>query len=208
MERAQPQYVLGGEKERQLQLKAQAMNLPYRGFTLIELLIAVAIFVFLIMLAGPMYAQFMANSQIRNAGEAMLNGVRQAQATAISGNTLARLVVNTATGWRILETIEGAEPSPPNPIQVYSLADGAPNATVAITPAGATQITFDGFGRIVGNTDATSTISCINVTNSNVSGTRNLRVVVSNTGIGIGTKLCDPAAPGTEPQACPATPCA
>jgi YD repeat-containing protein len=93
-------------------------------------------------------------------------------------------------------------------VQLFCVAEGAPNATVATTPGGATQITFDGFGRIVGNTDASATISCINVTNSNVSGTRDLRVVVSNTGIGIGTKLCDPAAASTEPQACPATPCA
>jgi type IV fimbrial biogenesis protein FimT len=207
MERAQPQHVLGGAEERQLQLRAQAMNIPYRGFTLIELLVAVSIFVFLIMLAGPMYGQFMANSQIRNASEAMLNGVQRAQATAISGNTLARLVLNTATGWQILETIEGAEPSPPNPVQVYSLSDGAPNATVTTTPAGATQITFDGFGHIIANADASATISCINVTNSNVSGTRDLRVVVSNTGIGIGTKLCDPAVASTEPQGCPVTPC-
>jgi type IV fimbrial biogenesis protein FimT len=184
------------------------MNFSYRGFTLIELLVAVTIFVFLIMLAGPMYGQFMANSQIRNAGEAMLNGVQQAQATAIKGNTWARLVVDTATGWQILETIEGAEPSPPNPIQVYSKSDGAPNATVTTTPAGATQITFDGFGRILPqNLDGTDAISCFNITNSNVSGTRNLRVVVTNTGIGIGTKLCDPAAASTEPQACPANPC-
>jgi type IV fimbrial biogenesis protein FimT len=184
------------------------MTIPNHGFTLIELLIGLAIFGFLIMLAGPMYAQFMANSQIRNAGEAMLNGVRQAQSTAISGNTWTRLVVNTATGWQILQTIEGTEPSPPNPIQVYSIRDGSPNATVTTTPAGATQITFDGFGRIIANADASATISCVNVTNSNVSGPRNLRVVISNTGVGIGTKLCDPAAPSTEPQACPANPCA
>ena len=29
----------------------------------------------------------------------------------------------------------------------------------------------------------------------------------SNTGIGVGTKLCDPAAVSTEPQACPAIVC-
>ncbi|HEV8259051.1 MAG TPA: GspH/FimT family pseudopilin [Casimicrobiaceae bacterium] len=183
------------------------MNIRNRGFTLIELMIGLAIFGFLIMLAGPMYAQFMANSQIRNAGEAMLNGVRQAQSTAISGNSLARLVVNTATGWQVLQTIEGTEPSPPNPIQVYSKSDGSPNAIVTTTPAGATQITFDGFGRIIPNADATATISCINVTNSNITGPRDLRVVISNTGIGIGTKLCDPAAASTEPQACPVTLC-
>ena len=60
-----------------------------RGFTLIEMLIAVAIFAFLIMLAGPMYAKFMGNSQIRNAGDGMLNGVQQAQSIAVRGNTLA-----------------------------------------------------------------------------------------------------------------------
>ncbi len=179
-----------------------------RGFTLIELLVALVIFGFLLMLAGPMYAQFMGNSQIRNAGEAMLNGVQHAQTTAIRANSLARLVVTPATGWRILETIEGAEPSPPNPIQVYSLTDGSPNAAVTTTPAGATQITFDGFGRIVTNADLTATISCINVDHASMTGLRNLRVVISNTGIGIGTKLCDPAAVATEPQACPATPCA
>jgi len=184
------------------------MTIPNRGFTLIELLIGLAIFGILIMLAGPMYAQFMANSQIRNAGEAMLNGVRQAQSTAIRGNTWTRLVVNTATGWQILQTIEGTEPSPPNPIQVYSLSDGSPNATVNTTPLGATQITFDGFGRIIDNVDLSARISCIDVTNSNVTGTRNLRVVISNTGIGAGTMLCDPAAAATEPQACPANPCA
>src|SRR5207245_10032 len=149
-------------------IETSDMTMRFRGFTLIELMIALAIFAFLIMLAGPMYAKFMGNSQIRNAGEGMLNGVQHAQSTAIRGNTLARLVVNTATGWRILETIEGAEPSPPNPIQVYSLHDGSPNAKVTTTPDGATQITFDGFGRIVANADATATISCINVTNLNI----------------------------------------
>ena len=186
------------------------MTMFLRGFTLIELLIALAIFAFLIVLAGPMYAKFMGNSQIRNAGDGMLNGVQLAQSTAVRGNTLARLVVDPTAGtggWRILETIEGAEPAPPNPIQVYSVTDGSPHASVVPTPAGATQITFDGFGRIVSNLDATPTISCINVDHSMMTGLRSLRVVISNTGIGVGTKLCDPAAVSTEPQACPATPC-
>jgi type IV fimbrial biogenesis protein FimT len=187
------------------------MTMRLRGFTLIELLIALAIFGFLIMLAGPMYAQFMANSQIRNAGEGMLNGVRWAQTTAIRGNTLTRLVVDPTAGtggWRVLQTIDGAEPAGlPNPIQVYSLTDGSPNASVVPTPAGATQITFDGFGRIIANADASATISCINIDHVSMTGLRNLRVVISNTGIGAGTKLCDPAAASTEPQACPVNPC-
>jgi len=184
-----------------------------RGFTLIELLIALAIFAFLIMLAGPMYAKFMGNSQIRNAGDGMLNGVQLAQSTAVRGNTRARLVVDPTVGtggWRILETVDGTEPAGlPNPVQVYSLTDGSPNVAVTTTPPGATQITFDGFGRIVNpNVDLTAPITCINVDHASMTGLRSLRVVISNTGIGIGTpKLCDPAAASTEPQACPATPC-
>ncbi len=185
------------------------MTIPNRGFTLIELLIALAIFAFLIMLAGPMYAKFMGNSQIRNAGEAMLNGVRLAQTTAISANSQTQLVVTAATGWQIQYVDPGTcVPAPAQPAP-YSLKEGAANTTLQLTPAGATQITFDGFGRIIiPNCDGTPTISCVNVTNSNITGPRDLRVVISNTGIGIGTKLCDPAAVSTEPQACPATPCA
>lgn len=178
-----------------------------RGFTLIELLIALAIFGLLLMLAGPQYAQFLASSQVRNAAEALLNGVQRTQTTAITGNAQARLVLDPTTGtggWQILETIDGGEPSPPNPIQVYVFVDGAPDAALARTPGDATQITFDSFGRIIPNADATATLRCIDVTNSKLSSARPLRVVISNTVMSAGTKLCDPAAAATEPQACPA----
>jgi type IV fimbrial biogenesis protein FimT len=179
----------------------------FRGFTLIELLIALAIFIFLIMLAGPMYATFTANSQIRNASEAMLNGVQQAQAAAVRNNTLARLLVDKTTGtggWQVLQTVDGAELA--TPVQIYTVRDGAPYATITPLPGDARQITFDGFGRIVPNVDATATLTCIKVAHSILSSstTRNLNVAISNTGTGIGTKLCDPAVAATEPQACPA----
>ncbi len=179
--------------------------LRLRGFTLIELMIALAIFIFLIMLAGPMYAQFMANSQIRNAAEAILNGVQKTQATAVHGNTLARLLLDPTTGtggWKVLQTIDGTES--PTPVQVYVLQDGAPKTNVNTLPGDARQITFDGFGRIVPNVDASGTLTCIKVTH--LSGTRNLNVAISSSGIAAnkGIKLCDPSVVATEPQACPA----
>ncbi len=62
-----------------------------------------SLFAFLIALAVPMYADFLGNSQVRNAAEAMLNGVLSAQTAAISANTQVQLVVTPATGWTIAE---------------------------------------------------------------------------------------------------------
>jgi len=179
------------------------MSRSTTGFTLIELMVALAIFGILLMLAGPQYAMFMANHQIRNATDALLNGVQQAQGAAVRDNTVARLLVDKTTGtggWQVLETIEGAESA--TPVQVFSVKDGAPAAIMTAVPADATQITFDGFGRIVPNVDATATLTCIKVTHS-LTGTRPLNVAISSTGTGVGTKLCDPAVVSTDPLGCP-----
>jgi type IV fimbrial biogenesis protein FimT len=180
------------------------------GFTLIELMVALAIFGFLLVLAGPQLALLLGNAQIRNATDALVNGVQQAQATAIRGNTLARLVVDPTTqtgGWRILMTLDGLESSPPNPIQVYALADGAPKASITPLPPDARQITFDGFGRVVPNVDGTSTLTCLKVDNVGfAAGTaRRLNVAITDQGLNVGTKICDPD-PNVagQPQACPA----
>lgn len=180
-----------------------------RGFTLIELMVAAALFALLIALAVPMYGNFLGNAQTRNAAEAVLNGVQEAQALAVKENLQTQLVVNPATGWQISflnadTSIPAQTPIPPAP---FLLQDGAPYAVLTATPGGATEISFDGFGRIIPNPDATATISCINVTNSKLGSARTMRVVVSNTTQGVATKLCDPQAAATEPQACPAIAC-
>ena len=212
-----------------------------RGFTLIELLIALTIFGFLIMLAGPQLATFLASSQVRNGGEALLNGVQRAQSTAIATNSPTRLVLDPTTGtggWQILavdpsdNTVPAPNPATPcgvrvgpactaqtcNPIQQFCAKDGAADAALAVTPGGATAVTFDGFGRVQCNTTTDVSLACdgstnlqwVDVTNSRNASARALRVCITNqqapAGIGIAAsqiKLCDPAAPATEPQACP-----
>jgi type IV fimbrial biogenesis protein FimT len=174
-----------------------------RGFTLIELMIALAIFGILLMLAGPQLAQFMANSQIRNAAESMLNGVQQAQTFAVKQNGLARLLVDPTTGtggWQVLVTVDGVEGAA---VQVYSLVDGAPKTAITPVPADARQITFDGFGRVVPNVDASATLTCLKVTDASANP-RNLNVAITSLALNVGTKLCDPAVAATEPQGCPA----
>src|SRR5205814_9327036 len=101
--------------------------LRVRGFTLIELLIALAIFGFLIMLAGPQLAAFMGNSQIRNATDAMLNGVQHDHATAVRNNTPARLDVDTTAGtggWQACQTIHRTEST--TLLHTYAYRDEGP----------------------------------------------------------------------------------
>ena len=180
-----------------------------RGFTLIELLVALSLFAILLAMAVPTYINFVSNSQVRNGAEAMLNGVLSAQTAAVNANTQVQLIVTPATGWQIQfvnpdNSIPAQAPVPPAP---YLLSAGAPQATITTTPGGATELTFDAFGRIIPNPDTSQSISCINVTNAAFASARALRVVISNSTQATGTKLCDPAVAQTEPQACPVTVC-
>lgn len=180
------------------------MNMRPSGFTLIELMIALSIFAILVFLALPMYAQFMGNSQIRNAAENSLTGVRLAQATAIKGNSLARFVID-ANGWAVYAWNDEIADFAVVPVQSYQFAEGASQTTHTLTPAAATKVTFDGLGRVV--PDASS-LTQIEVTNPSVTNPRKLRVMISGIGGNTGIKLCDPD-PGvdtSDPRACPPPP--
>ena len=215
-----------------------------RGFTLIEIMVALAIFGLLIALAGPQLAHFLNNSQVRNGAEAILNGVQQAQATAMRDNLPTQLALTTTTGtggWEILvadpkdNTVPAPNPAAPcgppppacaagkvcNPEHLFCFKDGAPAVQVAATPAGATAVTFDGFGRIQCNTDAnlvcdgTTNLQWIKVTNSQDGSARELHVCITDRQApavagsvpvhASQIKLCDPNVAATEPQACPAS---
>lgn len=163
------------------------------GFTLIELLITLAIFVLLIMLAGPMYADFMGNTQIRNAAENTLTGVRLAQTEAVRGNTQVEFVLDITPvvgGWQVLRLNEdtGAFDMA---VQSYKWADGASKTQVGA--GGLTKVTFNGLGRIMAaNPEGlTAPIAQIDITNPSVTNPRPLRVVV-NPATPSGVKLCDP----------------
>jgi len=177
------------------------------GFTLIELLIAVSIFAFLLMIAGPQYADFMGNMQIRNGGENTLNGVRRAQAEAIRNNSQAQFVLDPTPctgGWQVLRLND--ETTAFDAVESYVFSDGACKVTASAAPSAATIVTFNGMGRIVPNPDASATLRWIEITNTNVSTPRKLRVLVNPQTPG-GIKLCDPD-PGVasdDPRVCPAT---
>lgn len=178
-----------------------------RGFTLIELMIALSIFGLLIFLALPLYSDFMGNTQIRNAAENSLTGVRLAQTTAIKGNHLAKFVID-ATGWAVYDWNDEASPADffIAPLQSYKFADGAPRITPTFTPGGAVMVTFDGLGRVAPNADASASLTRVDITNPSVGNPRPLRLIITGVGGNSGIKLCDPAADvvATDPRVCPA----
>ena len=197
--------LLGGAQERRLQLTAMPSNARRDGFTLIEIMVALVIFGLLIVLAGPQLQIFLANSQIRNAAEAVLNGVQRTQTTAINTNAPARFVLDPTTGtggWEIHIAVDGAVPvpdpaapcgvkagaNPVNPAQLFCFKEGAQYAKFTANPGGSTRVTFDGFGRLQCNTtdllglacDGSANIQWIDVTNPSNASSRPLRVCVTD----------------------------
>jgi|RhiMethySRZTD1v2_1073278.scaffolds.fasta_scaffold178183_2 type IV fimbrial biogenesis protein FimT len=166
-----------------------------RGFTLIEIMIAISIFFALVMLAGPMYAEFMANTQVRNAADSIMSGVRRAQAEAIRHNTPARFILNGNTDWEVKAPDQDAVDKS---ITKYYFAEGSKDAVP--TPDAGTTVTFNGLGRIIPNADASASMNLINVTAPGAN--RALRVLIGTAGAA-GVKLCDPAMPSTDPAGCP-----
>ncbi len=188
------------------------MKTYVHGFTLIELMIALAIFAILVVLAGPIYADFMGNSKIRNAGENTLTGIRLAQSNAIKNNRPTKFVIDpsAAGGWAVYAYDDEAGASGAYAlaaINSYSWADGAARTTVTVLPAGATTLTFDGLGRVVLNgfpqvADGTASLTRVDITNPTVTTPRQLSVTVTALGGSTATKLCDPLVIAPDPRSC------
>ncbi len=184
------------------------------GFSLIELMMAIVIFAFLVLLAAPMYTEYIGNANIRNAGEVVLDGVRLAQAEAIKANVSvptppaigAAFVLDPANGWTVYlpDPNDGSD----KVFKTYSFAnEGASKATITTNLGGSTTIatvTFDGLGRVLAtNGDGTAELTQIDITNSNIPTPRPLRVVINAIAGTSGIKLCDPALASTDPAGCP-----
>jgi type IV fimbrial biogenesis protein FimT len=178
------------------------------GFTLIEVLIAMVVMGVLISMAGPSFFEFMQNSQIRAAADAMQNGLQLARANAISRNVPVQLQVGPGSGWTV------AEANPANAgtvIQTRLHEEGTPNVGINATPNTATTITFSPLGAVTGNTNASPVLTQMDFINPSggacqtASGVmRCLRIVVTGGG---SIKMCDPkldpAAIPPDPRACP-----
>ena len=167
------------------------------GFTLIELLIAVTILAIMLFIALPNFAIWMQNTQIRTAGEAVLNGMQLARADAIRRNVNVELRMDVSSGWtaKVADTFGGEV------IQSRLAGEGSAAALVTITPAGAKTVTFNSFGSVATNADGTATVTEIKIDSAGIAAadSRELCILVRAGG---NIRMCDPNVVATDTRSC------
>jgi type IV fimbrial biogenesis protein FimT len=176
------------------------------GFTLVELMITLVVVGVVLALGLPGIMEWMQNSQIRTAAESIQNGLQTARTEAVRRNTHIEFVLDNpgntgGTGW----TVRTA-----NSNQVIQSAPdgvGSRNVILATSPAGATTVTFNGFGRLptapaaTTNADGSAFLTAIDVDSSQLAAavSRDLRVMVNQGEI----RMCDPNVTDTlDPRKC------
>lgn len=182
-----------------------------RGFTLVEMLIVIAIIAIATTLGLPSYRAWVHNTQIRNAGESIQNGMQRARSEAVARNTNVEFallgvsptwvtswevrVVNTA---EVIESVSGTEGAKNVTGRGYSSTDPAVTAE-------ATTITFSSLSTVVDNTDASDTLRRVELDSTalEAADSRDLRVTIGSGDVGSNVRMCDPnLASGSSPRAC------
>lgn len=150
----------------------------------------------LLMVGLPSYSAWIQNTQIRTAAESILNGMQLTRVEAVRSNTNVQLVFGAASSWTV-SVPGGAQ------IQTRTRDEGSQNVTVAMTPAGATTITFNALGRVVANADASASITRVDVDMPvailSAAESRDLRITVSAGG---NIRMCDPNVVAPDPRSC------
>lgn len=191
-----------------------------QGFSLLELMIAITAASVLMMLGAPAFNQWIQNTQTRTAAEAIQNGFHLARAEAVkrNGRVQVELCGLPDTSWQIealtatsgiTETQSLACPTAVPAagevrIQERTAQEGSKNVVAFATRSdgstvatGSAMLTFNGVGQVVANSDASLSVTQMDV--SNPKGTRALRITVNSGGM---IHMCDPALPATDPQGC------
>lgn len=160
------------------------------GFTLVELLIGIVIISILLAKGVPSFRDWIQNSQVRTAAEAILNGLQLAKAEAVRLNAPVQFVLGGADSSWTVGCVTGGATCPAS-IQIRTGAEGSSNAVVAATQS---TIVFDGLGRVTPVPVSDLTFAVTNPAGGTcvaVAGTmRCLNVVV---GLGGQIRMCDPA---------------
>jgi len=165
------------------------------GFTLIELLTVVTILSIMLFLALPNFNVWLQNTQIRTAGEAILNGLQLARAEAVRRNVNVELRMDLSSGWtaRLPDTGEV--------IQTRLAGEGSSAALVTITPLGANTVTFNSLGTIAANANGSNPVSEFKIDSISLAAadSRELCILIRTGG---NIRMCDPQVASTDTRSC------
>jgi type IV fimbrial biogenesis protein FimT len=171
-----------------------------RGFSLVELLLAMAVLALLMAFGMPMYSQFIANSQIRTAGESIMTGLQLAKSEAARQNLPVEFSFEAGTdaGWTV-QIARGDRMG--EMLGEHKAAEGVGKVAPTFNPAGATKITFNGFGSISNNEDGSPALTHVKLDSTVLAATdsRELCVVINSGGA---MRLCDPNVGSTDTRSC------
>ena len=152
------------------------------GFSIVELMIGITVMAILLSVAVPSFQTMMQNTQVRNAAEAISNGLQRARAEAVARNTNVIFTLGVNTAWTI--SIESTAAV----IESRSANEGSANVTVTFVPVDASAVTFNNLGGVVAtNADGSAPFTQFNFTATGAS--KDLRVTI---GAGGNAKMCDP----------------
>lgn len=190
------------------------------GISLIETMIGLTIVGLLMSVGIPSFSSYLQNVQIRNAAEAIKNGLSYARGEAVRRNTNVQFQLGTGSSWTVGCVVVSGTNCPAT-IQARDAAQGSGNASLATseivgstnatvaTPVFTNTLAFNGVGKSVTLPSGNNAI--FDVTNTNGGGRcvsasgamRCLRIVVTSGGQ---IRMCDPARSSSviprDPQAC------
>ncbi len=178
------------------------MDNRQKGATLIEFMLTFAIMGILVALAVPSFRDWIQNSQVRTASDAITSGLQLARAEAVRRNTPVRfrLPDATATGW-VVESFD-RNSSAWTQVQQRSANEGTANVVVN---ASQSTVVFLGTGGVTPTPAVAIQINVTNpsggdcVTSAGSGSIRCLRVTVSAGGQ---VRMCDPGLATGSAAAC------
>ena len=169
-------------------------NSAQTGFTLVEVVVVIAIIVVLMAMGVPSFQQAIASSKVRSTAESIRNGLQMARGEAVKLNANVTFTLSDDTSW----TVGCTTPTATCPAVI---AEKSPNegsmGEITLVKTGDDDVIFTSLGI---TTAAAGQLSQVNITNSNVSDARNLRITI---GSGGNAKVCDPVVTDpTDTRAC------
>jgi len=213
--------MLGVESGRLLSIPMNtAVFLRHRGFTLVELMVTISIAAMLMFAVMPSVGGWMRDLRIRTAAESVQNGLERARMEALRTNEPVSLwlvsdadsdgcVLSAASSsWVVaVDTPAGAcVSSAASFVDKHEAGNNAAGVTVsavqttsAMVAAGATRITFNGFGQIATPGGGTNVVQVVVDFTHAAQDARPLRVEVLSGG---GIRMCDPNVPGGDTRRC------